>query len=382
MAVRDVEYVPGPSDEPDGGEELDGSGRRRIPPWLIITVLVVVAAFVVVAVLNRTGRRPAATPGATVTSRPAEPSDTGIPFTFHMPLPQGVGQPFQLGFPAHVFDVALTRQGVWALTDQGLVQLMPDGNRRVMGLGHVRLPAVATSGAARLIVDQPADRIWVVVKGMRRGHVLAYDLNRGGPVAGTSTPPINGAAALGGILYITSDKRVLSVGTASAIHPVVVLPHALGTVTADPTRHRLLVLDYAQRTRVWSISTDGRLQVNAPTRVHIYPGGLVVADGRVWIGGFDDGYGSLFRLDPTRLRFVPKSENRDRFTTGAIPLVAGDSVLWVRDAQGTELHCLDARTGQDLQDWSIDGPVASRTGAAVVASRAGLIPLQLARCRG
>lgn len=384
--MRDVEFVPGPSEESDGSEDLDRSGRRRIPPWLIVAVLVVVAAIVVVAVLNRTGR-PSAVPAATVSAAATHPTTqqprSGVPYTFHVPLPPGVGQPFQVGFSAHVFDVATSSQSVWALTDRGLMQFLPDGNRRVMGLGGARLPPVATSGSARLVVDEQADLIWVVVDGTHGGHVGAYNLSHGLLISDTSTPPINGAAALGGLLYITSGKRLLSVSTAPAIHTVVALPRSLGTVTADPSRGRLLVLDYAQRTWVWAITTIGRRpRVSAPTRVHIYPSGLIVAHGSIWIGGFDDGDGSLFRLDPTRLQVVPQTANRDQFATGSVPVAAGDSVLWVRDAQGTELHCLDARTGRDLQDWRIDGPVASQTGLAVVASRAGLVPLQLSACQG
>lgn len=386
--MRDVEFVPGPSEESGGSEDLVGSGRRRIPPWLIVAVLVVLAAIVLVAILNRTGR-PTAAPAATISepgpgpATPQQPS-TGVPYTFHVPLPPGVGQPFQTGLSAHVFDVATSSQSVWALTDRGLMQFLPDGSRSVLGFGGARLPPVATSGSARLVVDQQADLLWVVVDGTHGGHAIAYNLSHGVRIAETSTPPINGAAALGGLLYITSDRRVLSVSTAPAVHTVVVLPRPLGTVTADPSRGRLLVLDYAQRTHVWAIdtTTGGRAIVSAPTPVHIYPGGLIVAHGSIWIGGFDDGYGSLFRLGPNRLQVVPQSENRNRFPTGSIPVAAGDSVLWVRDAQGTELHCLDARTGRELQNWSIDGPVASQTGLAVVASRAGLVPLQLSACQG
>jgi outer membrane protein assembly factor BamB len=144
------------------------------------------------------------------------------------------------------------------------------------------------------------------------------------------------------------------------------------------------VLDYAHRARVWPItmSGSGRTKVGVPARLHLYPTGLVIGGGQIWAGGFDDGDGSLFRLDPARLRPVPHSANRDAFTTGAIPAAGGDSVIWVRDAQGTEMHCLDARTGRDLQDWSIDGPIASQTGLAVVASSSGLLPLRLSECRG
>jgi outer membrane protein assembly factor BamB len=305
-------------------------------------------------------------------------------YTYTPPLPQGVGQPFQLGASSHVFDVALSRQGIWALTDHDLVLLLPDGRTVSRGLPAAELPPIYTSGAARLVVDQPANLIWVVVAGQNGGRVIGYRMARQDRVADVATPPINGAAAMGGRLYLTSDDRVLAVATTGSITRVARLPVTLGMVTADPARDRLLVLDHAHRASVWPISRSpsGRMQVGRPVRLLVYPTGLVVADGQIWVGGFDDGDGSLFRVDPARLRLLPHSVDRKAFGTGALPVAGGDSVVWVRDAQGTEMHCLDARTGRDLQDWSIDGPVASHTGLAVVASSAGLLPLRLSECRG
>jgi outer membrane protein assembly factor BamB len=187
-----------------------------------------------------------------------------------------------------------------------------------------------------------------------------------------------------GRLYLTSSHEVIAVATNGSVTKVGRFPVVLGPVAADPERNRILVLDLAQQASVWPItgSSRGVLHVGGPVRVPLYPSGIVVVEGRIWIGGFEYGDGSLFRLDPTHLRLVRRSVNRDAFRTGALPVVGGSSVVWVRDAQGTEVHCLDARTGRDLQDWSIDGPVASRSGLAVVASSAGLLPLRLSECRG
>ena len=386
--MPDIEFVPGPSGDSDGPEELGGGRRRRFPVWLIAVAVAVVAAFVLVIVLNHTVHTTAASaPSDSVSSAaPARPTRSGplASYTFTPPLPAGVGQPFQLGAPSHVFDVALSRQGIWALTDHDLVLLPPDGRNVTKSLPAAELPPIYTSGAARLVVDQPAGLIWVVVAGQNGGRVMAYQMARRDRVAEVSTPPINGAAAMDGRLYLTSDNRVLAVGTNGSITRAARLPVTLGMVTADPARNRLLVLDHAHPANVWPInrSSTGRLHVGRPVRVLVYPTGLVVAGEQIWVGGFDDGDGSLFRLDPTRLRLLPHSVDRKAFGTGALPVAGGDSVVWVRDAQGTEMHCLDARTGRDLQDWSIDGPVASRTGLAVVASPAGLLPLRLSECRG
>jgi hypothetical protein len=386
--VPDIEFVPGTSGESDGPEELGGGRRRRFPVWLIAAVIAVVAAFVLVVVLNHTVHTTGASaPSASGSSSvPSQPSRSGplASYTYTPPLPQGVGQPFQLGVSSHVFDVALSRRGIWVLTDHDLVQLLPDGRNERKGLPRAELPPIYTSGAARLVVDQPADVIWVVVAGDNGGRVMAYQMSRRNRLADLATPPINGAAAMAGRLYLTSENRVLAVATNGSITRVARLPVPLGMVTADPARNRLLVLDHAHRASLWPISrpSTGRMHAGRPVRVLVYPTGLVVAAGQIWVGGFDDGDGSLFRLDPTRLRLLPHSVDRNAFGTGALPVAGGDSVVWVRDAQGTEMHCLDARTGRDLQDWNIDGPVASHTGLAVVASSAGLLPLRLSECRG
>jgi hypothetical protein len=386
--VPDIEFVPGASGESDGAEELGGGRRRRFPVWLVAAAIAVIAAFALVVILNHTVHTTAgsASSAGSSSSVPAPPSRSGplASYTYTPPLPQGVGQPFQLGASSHVFDVALSRQGIWALTDHDLVLLLPDGRTVSRGLPAAELPPIYTSGAARLVVDQPANLIWVVVAGQNGGRVIGYRMARQDRVADVATPPINGAAAMGGRLYLTSDDRVLAVATTGSITRVARLPVTLGMVTADPARDRLLVLDHAHRASVWPISRSpsGRMQVGRPVRLLVYPTGLVVADGQIWVGGFDDGDGSLFRVDPARLRLLPHSVDRKAFGTGALPVAGGDSVVWVRDAQGTEMHCLDARTGRDLQDWSIDGPVASHTGLAVVASSAGLLPLRLSECRG
>ena len=387
--MPDIEFVPGTSDDSDGPEELDAGRRRRVPIWVIAAVLAVIAAFVLVVVLNHTVH-PAAAPApptsASSSPAPAVSAQSGplASYTYTPPLPQGVGQPFQLGTSSHVFDVALTTEGIWALTDHNLVLLLPNGQKLSKGLPQAELPPIYTSGAARLVVDARANLIWVVVAGQTRGRVMAYQMMSPNRVVDAATPPIIGAAALDGRLYISSGHRVLAITSNGSITTIARFPVALGTLTADPARDRLLVLDYSHRASVWPIITtaSGGMRVGARVRLHLYPSGLVIGGGQIWVGGFDDGDGSLFRLDPARLQPVPHSANRDAFTTGAIPAAGGDSVIWVRDAQGTEMHCLDAHTGRDLQDWSIDGPVASRTGLAVVASSSGLLPLRLSECRG
>jgi hypothetical protein len=386
--VPDIEFVSGTSGEPDDPEELDGGGRRRVPIWLLAAVLAVIAAFVLVVVFNHAGR-PTAAPAPSTSARssvPATPASSGplASYSYTPPLPQGVGQPFALGVEAHVFDVAVSAEGVWALTDHGLVVLLANGRSVTKGLSDTRLPPGYTSGSARLVVDQPANLIWVVVAGQSGGRVMAYQMVYRNRVVDVATPPINGAAALDGRLYLTSDAKVFSVSTGGVVRAAAILPATLGTIAADPSRNRLLVLDYVQHTSVWALAPrgNGGLRVGPPARVGVYPTGMVVVDGRIWIGGFDNGDGSLFRLAPDGLRAVRHSGIHDRFHTGAIPAAGGDSALWVRDVTGTTLHCIDARTGRDLQDWEIEGPVASRAGFAVVATTGGVVPLRLSECRG
>jgi len=49
---------------------------------------------------------------------------------------------------------------------------------------------------------------------------------------------------------------------------------------------------------------------------------------------------------------------------------------------GGELRCLNAITGQQLQSWTLSGRVASVASQAVVATRTGVVRLDLAGCTG
>jgi hypothetical protein len=171
------------------------------------------------------------------------------------------------------------------------------------------------------------------------------------------------------------------------MHPRFVsgLRGALGPVAADPTRHRLIVVDVSNPLAVWSYR-HGERPYQSALRLPIGDGTIAVADGNIWVGGFGTRGAVLYRLDPETL--LPTAGGRaPMFGPGADLLAGGRRVVWVRsgDESSDLLVCMEASTGRIEQRFRIIGDipaVASTGGYAVLATAQGVLTMGLAGCRG
>jgi hypothetical protein len=371
-----IEYLP---DEPGRAddEELLAGPHHTIPRWAIVLgVALLGVAAVVVTVTRQHSPSPRVPIAATRSAAP--PS---LP-----PVPDNrVGAPLAVGRGRPALDVAIAGVTTWLLQARELHSFTETG--RVADVAIAGAPLTSDPhGVAKLVLDVPSGVVWVVVIGADPARILEYDMERLRLVREVSVGVgvVGGAAALGGHLYLTSGPRILDVAPGKA-RPVVIgeVSSPLGPIVADPARNRLLVADFGQPIHVWPVRPHVPAHVvGRPATINLTSASLAVADGAIWLAGFGTGSGVLMRLDPRTLRPTVQSPLDPVLEPAAELAGSGVVVIWVRSDGGATLRCVDAATGEGLQSWSIDGPVASGGASALVATPSGAVPLDLAGCSG
>ncbi|HEY7008994.1 MAG TPA: hypothetical protein VH395_08650 [Jatrophihabitantaceae bacterium] len=373
------------SEEPaDAGsvEVLDTGPRRRPPRWLLPLGVAVVAAMAGLVLLNQDSYPPRS---AAVTSPVPSPS---VRLPLGLTLADGIGEPLQQVAGQPALDVAVAGVDIWVLESQRIVGIIATGASGIVTEGAIPgrpLGDEFNDAAARLVLDVPAGRIWVVVEGDARGRAIEYDattLVRMREV--DSLGLIQGAAALDGHLYVTSGERLIDIAPGRGPVTYARVSSQLGAVVADTARRRLLMADFGMPTRVWAIYPAAADQVAPPVRINLTKATLAVSSGAIWIAGFDTGGGTLLRLDPKTLHPIRHSPTEGDLHPGAIAVGSGVAVIWVRpgSSDASELDCVDAAGGELLQSWQVQGPVASVGATALVATPEGPVPLDLAGCSG
>jgi hypothetical protein len=381
-----VEYLPDQPGAAEPEEVLDSGGRRRLPRWVVplgVIVVLAAAAGITIARNNSGGPPPpAAAPpsGAPLTLQPA-------PQPAPQPVPVGLGTRGRFGHPIHVggpaLDVATAGNEAWVLLGHEIVRIVRD---RVELRAAIPGPAAVAGpdSAARLVLDVPGGVIWFVAQGAPHGRLLEYDMVHLRLLRQLTVGPIDGAAALDGHLYLTSGSRLVDVAPGRAPTTVGTVAATLGQIVADPARHRLLMTDYAASSSIWPITLakNGRARIGKPGVVHATKVSLGVAEGLIWAAGYTSTHALLSRLDPATLRPVAASPIGRSLGPGAVIVASGVVVIWERDGDSSQLRCIDAATGHQLQTWMIDGPVTSGGTKAFVATAGGIVPLQQSACSG
>jgi hypothetical protein len=308
----------------------------------------------------------------------------------NLTLADGVGEPIDQAKGTPALDVAVAGFTTYVLQSRRIVALIATGGPGMTTSATIPGRAVGDEfdGAlARLVLDVPAGRIWVVVEGDARGRAIEYDATTLVLLREVdSLGLIQGAAALDGHLYVTSGSRLIDIVPGRGPVTLARVSSQLGSIVVDSARGRLLMTDFGMPTRVWAIypAAAHSPQVAAPVRVPMTKASLAVSSGAIWIAGYDTGGGTLLRLDPTTLRPIRRSPIGDDLEPGAIAVGSGVAVIWIRPGSNDarELDCVDAGGGELLQSWQVQGPVASIGATALVATPDGPVPLELAGCSG
>ena len=353
--MPDIEFVPDSVDS-DAEDGLPGRLPHIPARWLGMIAIGVVCAAAVVVTARRSQPMPAAT-------RPSQAAvDLGSGF-----------RPVLAG-PEPVLDVAAVATSSWVLRRDGIFVVRP-------GRPITRLALPAPLADPRLVADPGADIVWLVANGVAQ----AYDGHTLDIVFDGWAPPCEGATAMDGRLFVTNDRDVVEVGPGLRVpRHIETAPGPIAAITADPTRHRLILAYLAAHSRLMALvpQPQGPGRVERTSRFNDNQPTLAVAAGQIWLAGYSSS-NVLVRLDPATLRPVALTALGSELGLGAYLAGGGASIVWVRGAgDGGELRCLDATTGRQLQTWLVDGRVASVAKQAVVATGTGVVALDLAGCTG
>lgn len=358
-----------------GEEVLEAGRRRRVPRWYWALATAAAALLVVGVALGRSASHNHGTP----------PSSSGSSPVLNVPLPVGAmhDPALQVGSGA-VLDAVAFGQHSWLLHADRITGLSIAAGRN-KSVPLPRLGPSAANGSLRLVLDPTTARLWVVLEGVRPGRAVEYNLWTLTRVREVRLPWINGAAAMNGHLYVTSDQQLIDVPPQAAAHAMRVpgVSGALGPITADPARSRVLMLDYSARTHIWSYRPrQNKIRVAAV--LPFTKASIAVTDQAVWVGGFTRTSAVLWQLAAGSLTRRGASPLSGELGPGAVLLAGGTHDVWVGSGGGPGLWCVDGQTGTDEQHWTVTATAVSTDHQRVIAVTNGkAVPLDLnARCTG
>jgi hypothetical protein len=370
--VVDVEfYVPGDGEADADDEVLDtgkpGAGHRRLLGWAVV---VCAAAAVAGLVAGTHGH-----------GHPRVPQVEGLlPVVVPDPTPARV---LPDSAPAAVVDGAVV-----ALAGNTLVWRAFDGTTTA------HIPIDDPSANYTLVADPAGHRVWLVRLGPASMRVTTYD--RWGPERESSFgngSVANDAAVLDGSLWVDTDggvQRVSSGATGGSMDDTG-MPGGYA-ITADPSRHRLLLVDYDSGLPRIRVQDPGRAAAVGSVSAPFGKGELVVVGGRIWAAGYSSTGAVLARLNPRTLRPVQHSPLESYLGPGAIVAAIGSRDLIVRSgAGGQAMWCIDARDGTVQHVWSEisgsvvvvpDGGARTRSGVYLATGEGAPVRLDSSGCPG
>jgi hypothetical protein len=366
----DAEARAAGGDEATAAEEiLEVGGRRHVPRWLPAAA-VAAAGILVASVAVAHG-------GSHARQKASESSSDGSPLpNVALPVPP-VDPPLQVGKGA-VLDAVAFGQHVWVLHPDRITGLsIAAGRDRSVALPR-RGPS-AVNGSWRLVLDPATARLWVVLEGTRHGRAVEYNLWTLTRVRVLRLPPINGAAAMDGRLYLTSDRQLIVVPPRAAARAVPVRAETgattLGPVVADPARSRVLVLDYSAPTHIW-IYRPHTNQLRMAAVLPLTKASLAVTDQAVWVGGFTRTSAALWKVDIPSLTLTGMSPLSGDLGPGAVLLAGGKHDLWVASGGGPGLWCVNDQSGTAEQHWTLTPTAVTTDEQQVIAVTDGhAVPL-------
>lgn len=382
----DGSAAPGRS-APGGASSRSASTARRVG-----AVIGAAAVFAFGVVIGRTSAGTAAserpTPSPSTATSPTGYSTTSLP----SPSPAGLSPsvPQSGGIAASTppvgvlndaFAAAITLpaadvQSAVAVDDQ-LVVLSPALFTRLSTTSGLRLDGTAAVG---LPIGDPTYARWELVTDGSALWALTVDtakrLYRVNPPSlglGALIPPpaeVVDAAAVDGHLYLNTDVGVFDVTPSTAPgDQLQVVARGGPAMAADPSRHRLLVLNHDDGWMITAYDLSDRGHVvgaSLPFEART----VAVADGTIWMAGVTNAADQrpvLARLDPATLRVGGHSVLESSLASPPT-VVAGGTDLWIRGSDsGAGLWRLDAHSGDVVQHWAeLPGTIVTHADQAFV----------------
>lgn len=211
--------------------------------------------------------------------------------------------------------------------------------------------------------------LWALAPGLRLYSIDPHTLTA--QFLGRPRQGMSDAAAMDGHVFLTTNAGVYQEkpGADGALTATLVARGGR-SMAADPSRHRLLILDHDDG---WAVHAyvPPTAAVTARAALPFDARSIAVADGAIWVTGVSTGAGAhavLARLDPATLTVDGHSDLGGAL--GSVPtIVAAGKSMWVRQAGDDEqLWCVTPGAGTVAQHWStLPGLVAAAGGHAFVA---------------
>ena len=262
--------------------------------------------------------------------------------------------------PAGATPALLISSTLYVVRGERLLTRAPGRAATSVALGE---PGDA-GGTYLLLADVPGGRVWIVHSLPGRISVFAFDLTGQRELRVIHLEgEVADAAVLDRELYVSTDEGVVGIAD-RATDLLDWMPQRGGrAIVADPTRHRLLLLDVtAAPAQVNAVSADLTRPGNSAPLPFVVDdpigdltrGDLAVAAGRIWAVGVGAHRGVLTQLDPRTLRPTGRTALRSQLgVAGAMFAAGGERVLLVRSrASGGRLWCVNAESGALVHSWT------------------------------
>ncbi len=348
--MADVEFLPdGDENAADDRRGSAGDGRRLAVRGLGVAA-VVTAIVVAVVVGNGDKPIPRSAPANNASASPADRRST-------------LALPVSVAFGSASVDVLAVGNRVYSLTPTLIGMAGRDGGAAVVRPTPLGLSAPIGQGT--LVVDLGRRLLWVVDIG---GNAIgAYDLDHLDALSAPVSPyPINGAVAMDGRLWFTTDHGLYTAVARSSTPRF--MPHTrrpLGAIAADRTLHRLLVVVDSSPARLIAVSQYGPV---AAVRLPISDvSSMAYPEGALWLAGTSASGPTLLLVDPPKLRVRGPSPIIAQ--VGSTPMIVGafQNRLLVRgDPGGHSLYCVDAYSGEIKQRWTVPLGAVTLNGAGLL----------------
>jgi hypothetical protein len=347
---RDEPVVVPVTADAEGDEDLIAAGPR-LPRWLVLAAIGVLAAGGLISLALKSDRHRAAAP--TPSSIPAPNVTTPAPTRL-----AGLS----------VQDFAIDRGGeLYVLTSP------PEQLAAVDRNGVIRGRAPAPVGAHLVVADPTSDLVWVIAPEDGSSDVSVY---AGSTMAVVGqfhvSATVVAADVLGDQLWMATDHGIYRgwPGVEATRLPGYAGP--VQVIAADASRFRLLAVSKSYD--LITVDPDGARKVRRLTTV--LPTSIAVTDDGVWLVGFGQPSGSrVGRLDPRTLNVALVGGQDADAPRGAFGW-PGRSVFWIKYADSGSVVCLDGRTGQASGAYpETDTPVVSVHGVVYAVRGTGVVRL-------
>jgi hypothetical protein len=362
-----VEFLEPPEDDAGEPEPRHAAprSRRNFRAKLVAAGAAVVAAGVALVVVVHSGGGT----GQAVVGGQTSASTSG-PKTSPKPTVSTLALPATDAFGPDTTDLITLGDLVFALAPTVVGEVNREGGQEEVRPAPLGLNAEGVHGALRY--DDPHRVLWVVAIGGRA--IASYEPSHLMSLGNfESSAPIRGAVAMGGRLWFVTATGLYMANPHGRITPVPGARHRYTSITADPRRHSVLTVGGGDGDQLYRWNAGGMLYHKG---IPLLNATVTVAGGHIWICAFHpEAATALARLDPATFRILHVGSAT--FQLGKSGQIAGNYAqrLVLRgDPAGHELYCVDAVTGEQLQQWTVPGTAVAlnERGLLIVSQRHGL----------